>query len=170
MYPFLLGPPSNSTHPSHPSRSSRNTRLSSCGCRLSLAVCFTLCSIYMSVVLSQFIPPYPSPTVSTCLCLYSSLGNRLICTIFLDSTYMHKSEREKQISVTHIWGVSTFLILPFLALYFVNPYTEHCIIRHFISELIHWMQWIIIHCNVLHFNQTRVGWTIVGRAFRQACL
>ena len=58
-----------------------------------LAVCFMHGSIYMSVLLSQFIPPSPSPPVSTvhslCLCLYSCPTNIFISSIFLESIYMH---------------------------------------------------------------------------------
>ena len=48
--------------------------------------------IYISVLFSQFMPPSPSPAVSTVcslhLCLYSCPANRFISTIFLDSIYM----------------------------------------------------------------------------------
>ena len=40
--------------------------------------------VYMSVLRSQFIPPSPSPAVST-----SSYAARFINTIFLDSIYMY---------------------------------------------------------------------------------
>ena len=49
--------------------------------------------MYVSMLLSQFVPPSPSPTVSTslslCLSLHCCPENRLISTIFLDSTYVH---------------------------------------------------------------------------------
>ena len=43
-------------------------------------------SVYMSVSISQFIPPcpYPCPHV----CSHSCPANRLICTVLLDSTYV----------------------------------------------------------------------------------
>ena len=47
--------------------------------------------IYMSMLLSQIVPPSPWPYVgmsNLCLCLYSCLRNRFICTIFLNSTYL----------------------------------------------------------------------------------
>ena len=47
--------------------------------------------VYMSVLLSQFVPPSPSPAVSKvcslCLCLYSCPENRFISIVFLDSVY-----------------------------------------------------------------------------------
>ena len=38
-----------------------------------LALCFTHGNVYVSVLLSQFVPPFPSPTVSTCLCVCVSI-------------------------------------------------------------------------------------------------
>ena len=50
-------------------------------------------SVYMLILFSQFIPlPTPPPCThihSLCLSLYSCPANRLICTTFLDFTYMH---------------------------------------------------------------------------------
>ena len=50
--------------------------------------------VYVSVLLSHFIPPPPFPLLcphlhSLSLRLYSWPANRLSCTIFLDSIYMH---------------------------------------------------------------------------------
>ena len=54
---------------------------------------FTLDSILVSMLLSQSIPPSPSPTESkVCsvhLCLYFCPAYRVIVTIFLNSIYMH---------------------------------------------------------------------------------
>ena len=51
-------------------------------------------SAYVSVLLSQLIPPSPSPlytrVCSLCLHLYSCPANRLTNTIFLDFMYMHQ--------------------------------------------------------------------------------
>ena len=64
-----------------------------CGC-FPLAIYFTFGSVYMSMLLSQFVPayPYPSPCPqvhSLCLHLYSCPAPRFIRTIFfLDSIYM----------------------------------------------------------------------------------
>ena len=48
--------------------------------------------VYMSILISRFIPSSPFPIVSKvhslCLRLYSCPTNRFISTIFLDSTYM----------------------------------------------------------------------------------
>ena len=65
--------------------------------RFLLVICYIHISVYMSIPISQFIPP-PSPLPPTfppwcpyiCslhLCLYFCLANRFICTIFLDSTF-----------------------------------------------------------------------------------
>ena len=59
-----------------------------------LAVYFTCGSVYMSVLLSQVIAPSPSLLLglqvpSLHLCLYFCPANGFICTIFLDSAYMH---------------------------------------------------------------------------------
>ena len=54
--------------PSHPSRSSQSTKLSPLVySSFPLAICFTLGSVYMSVLLSKFFPPSRSHAVSTCL-------------------------------------------------------------------------------------------------------
>ena len=54
---------------------------------------FTLSSIYMSILLSQFVPHSPPPLYSNVHslhpCLYSCSANRFLCTIFLDSIYVH---------------------------------------------------------------------------------
>ena len=58
-------------------------------------VYFIHISVYMSIPISQFIPPSPtslSPlgvhTFVLYICLYFCLANSFFCTIFLDSTYM----------------------------------------------------------------------------------
>ena len=57
-----------------------------------LAIYLTHGSIYMSTLLSQHIPPFPSSTVFkspfSTLYLYSYPENRFISTIFLGSIYM----------------------------------------------------------------------------------
>ena len=67
--------------------------------RFLLAIYFIHISVYMSIPISQFIPPPPPPLISVppwcpyvCslhLCLYFCPADRFICTIFLGSTYMH---------------------------------------------------------------------------------
>ena len=88
-----LPPPS----PSHASGSSQYT---SPECLVSyikpgLAIYFTYGNIHVSMLLSQIIPPLPSPTESnslldteTFLCLFCCLPYRVIITIFLNSIYM----------------------------------------------------------------------------------
>ena len=66
--------------------------------RFFLVIYFIYISVYMSIPISQFIPPPPHPTpafppwypyvCSLHLCLYFCLANWFIYTIFLDSTYM----------------------------------------------------------------------------------
>ena len=92
IYFLPLEPPPHFLPP-HSSRSSQSTTLSSLCYRHSsfpLAMSFTRGSVYMSILPFQFIPPSPSPSVSTNLffiCLYSCPANRFISTIFLDSIY-----------------------------------------------------------------------------------
>ena len=66
MYHLPLKPTSH-RNPliSHPSRSAQSTKLSSlCNTAASqLAICFTHGNMYMSILLSQFIPPSLSPRV-----------------------------------------------------------------------------------------------------------
>ena len=99
-----------------------------CSC-FPLAICFTFGSVYMSMILFQFVPAYTSPCLcpqvhSLCLRFYSCPATRFISTIFhfLDSIHMcqhtvfvflflsyrvSKSEREKQIlyANTYIWNL-----------------------------------------------------------------
>ena len=60
--------------------------------KFPLAICFTYCNVYVSVLLFQSIPPSPPllcPQVgSLCLHLHCCPANRFISTIFLDSIYM----------------------------------------------------------------------------------
>ena len=65
-----------------------------CGC-FPLAIYFTFGSVYMSMLLSHFVPAYPSHSLcpqvhSLHLCLYSCTAARFIRTIFffLESIYM----------------------------------------------------------------------------------
>ena len=64
-----------------------------CGC-FPLAIYFTSGSVYMSVLLSHFVPAYPFPSPcpqvhSLCLCLYSCPAPMFFRTFFfLDSIYM----------------------------------------------------------------------------------
>ena len=60
--------------------------------RFLLVIYFIHISVYMSIPISQFIPPPTFPpwcpyVCSLHLCLYFCLANRFICTVFLDSTY-----------------------------------------------------------------------------------
>ena len=65
--------------------------------RFLLVIHFLHISVYMSIPISQFIPPPPPPPTcppwcpyvcSLHLCLYFCTANWFICTIFLGSTYV----------------------------------------------------------------------------------
>ena len=67
--------------------------------RFLLVIYFIHTGVYMSIRISQFIPPSPLPALHfprlVSIHLFSAsvslllLANKFICTIFLDSTYMH---------------------------------------------------------------------------------
>ena len=83
--------PSPTPHP--PSRLSRSTGLGSlCHTENSPAVSFTYGKVCVFMLLSQFVPPSPSHTVSTslslCLSLHYCPANKFISIVFLDSIYM----------------------------------------------------------------------------------
>ena len=86
--PSLVALPSHSTHLVITEHRAELPVLYS---RFPLAIYFTHGSVFMSNLISQFIPSSPSPLCphihSLHLRLYSCPENRFICTIFLDSTY-----------------------------------------------------------------------------------
>ena len=61
--------------------------------QLPFSYLFYICNVYVSMLLSQFIPLSSSPVqplvCCPCLCLYSCSAYRFISTIFLDFKYMH---------------------------------------------------------------------------------
>ena len=81
--------------PSYPSRLSHSTgfELPVSFSKLPLAICFTYGNAYVSMPLSQFIPPLlPSlctQVFSLCLHLHCCPANRFISTIFLDWMYIY---------------------------------------------------------------------------------
>ena len=79
--PLFLEPPAQ------PSRSSQGSALGSAlCCRLSFVTCFAHGGVYTSALLSQSIPPSPSPLcpqVRSLGCLCCCPANRFIRTIFL---------------------------------------------------------------------------------------
>ena len=77
MYPFHLEPPSFLGCHRHQVELSVLQQLPS-------SFLFTHDSVYISMLLSQFVPPSPSPAMSTSL-LSLFLKNRFISIIFLDS-------------------------------------------------------------------------------------
>ena len=67
-------------------------------------------NVYVLIPVSQFLPPHPSPpwypySCSPRLCLYFCSSDKIICTIFLDSTYMH------------YYMIFAFLFLTYFTLY-----------------------------------------------------
>ena len=82
----------------HPSRWSQAQRWSPCAMQLlPTTIYFTFGSVYMSMLLSHFVPAYPPPSPCPqvhflCLHLYSCPAPRFIRTFFfsLDSIYMCK--------------------------------------------------------------------------------
>ena len=84
----LLNLPPHS--PSHLSRSSQSTQLSFLG--YPAASRFTRVNACVSELLSQFLPPSPSPAVSASLfsvCVSSCPANGFIRAVLLDSIPMH---------------------------------------------------------------------------------
>ena len=73
LYPLPLGPPSHPPHPTHLGHHS--TELSSLcyTSRFPLAICFTHGSVFMSNLISQFVPPSPCPPCVHMSVLYCSI-------------------------------------------------------------------------------------------------
>ena len=85
------GPPSLPPSPTRPLWivTERQSELPASGSQFPLAICLTYNNAYASVLLPQLVPPSPSPLcpqVSCCLRLHCCPADRLISTIFLDST------------------------------------------------------------------------------------
>ena len=106
------------TRISYPSRSSQSTELSSLCHTADSHYYFTHHSVYRSILISRFIPPFPlcARVHSLCRHLYSCPGNRFLCTIFLDSTRMH-------------WNLKQFR-----ALFFLTVWIQA---RYFIFQVLH---------------------------------
>ena len=89
-----VSPPSWTSLPPSPTRplwivTERQSELPASGSQFPLAICLTYNNAYASVLLPQLVPPSPSPLcpqVSCCLRLHCCPADRLISTIFLDST------------------------------------------------------------------------------------
>ena len=83
-----------SLSPSYPSRLSQSTGFGFAVSysKFPLAIYFTYGHVYVSTLLSQIIPPSPSPlcpkVCSSCLHLLCFPTSSIISTIFLDSIYM----------------------------------------------------------------------------------
>ena len=107
--PSLLDlPPTTLTIPSP--RSSQCLGLGFlCSASFSLAIYFTHGHLYVLLPISQFVPLFPHPAASTGLLSMSALlfqlGNKFICTMFLDSTYIHQ------------YAIFVFLLLTYFILY-----------------------------------------------------
>ena len=92
LYPLPLGPPSHPPHPTPVVLTKHQADLPVLYSSFPLAICFTHGNVYMSMLLSQFVPPSPSPyapAVSTSLFSMYCPATRFITTIFLDAIYMY---------------------------------------------------------------------------------
>ena len=106
IYPLCLEPPSH-LPPIQPSRSSQSTALGSlCIQQLPTSCIYVIhCDVYMSVLLSQFIPPSSSLTVSTRLSIMS-------VSLFLSSLYVH----QYNFSRFRIYALTMFVFLSSLCI------------------------------------------------------
>ena len=85
-----------------------------CSC-FPLAIYFTFGSVYMSMLLSHFVPAYPSPSPcpqvhSLRLCLYFCPATRFIRTMFLDSMYMRQHTVFVFLLAIHHTTIFSFLL------------------------------------------------------------
>ena len=76
--------------------------------QLSTSSLFLYGSVYMSILISQFVPPSPSLLCPQAhylyLHVYSCPGHRFICTIFLDSTYTAaRTRKQPKCPMTDEW-------------------------------------------------------------------
>ena len=100
MYPLSLGPTSHLHPPSHSQViTDHQAELPALHGSFPPALYFIHGSVYMSILISQFIPPSPSLLCPQVRYLYLHLcscpGSRFICTIFLDSTYTAAQTRKQ---------------------------------------------------------------------------
>ena len=109
MYPFPLGPTSHLHPPSHSQViTDHQAELPVLYGSFPLALYFIHGSVYMSILISQFIPPSPSLLCPQAhylyLHVYSCPGHRFICTIFLDSTYTAaRTRKQPKCPMTDEW-------------------------------------------------------------------
>ena len=91
IHPHPLEPPSYLL-PHPPRAQSTGLRSLSHAANSPLAVCFAYGNVYVSMVLSQFVPPVSFPSYvhksSLCLRLHCYPANRFVSSIFLDYIYM----------------------------------------------------------------------------------
>ena len=93
-------------------------------------------NVYVSIPVFQFLPPHPvSPwypyICSLCLCLYFCFANKIIYTIFLDSTYLR------------YYTIFAFLFLTYFTLYdtlYVHPHLYKW------PNFVPFYGWVIFHC------------------------
>ena len=130
IYPHFFGFPSHWSH--HRALSIEFPVLYS---RFSVVSCFIHSSVYMSIPISQFIPPSFPPwypyICSLRLCFCFCFANKFICIIFLDSTYKR------------YYMIFIFLFLTYFTLYdsfWVHP--RLCRWHYFIP----FYGWVIFHC------------------------
>ena len=80
--PSLLHLPPTQPHPTHLGHHRARAELPVLYSRFPLAIYFTHGSVYMSFLISQFVPPSPSPAVVTCRFSMS-------VSVFLPCKYVH---------------------------------------------------------------------------------
>ena len=141
LYPLPHEPPSNSTLHCTAVDCHRALYWDLCVILItnfSLAIYFTHGNIYMSILLSQFAPPFPSLAVFTSpfsiSYLYACTANRFITIIFLGSIYIYVC-----VNIQYLF----FLFLTYFTLY--NRIWIHS--PHFdLLKLFLFYGWTIFHC------------------------
>ena len=144
----LLSLPRCAPPPPHPTLLGHHQALSWAPCAVQqLPICATHGGVYISVLLSQFTPPSPSPPCpqirSRRLCLHC-LVNRFISTIFLDSTYY-----------TCWYTIFVFLFLTYFTLYWQILGLSMCL-QKTQSRSFLWLSNIPLHMHHFFFIHSSV--------------
>ena len=99
-------PPASPSHPSGSSQCTSPEHPLSC-IEPGPVICFTYGNIHVSMLFSQIIPPFSSPTRFKSLffkfCLFCYLPYRVVITIFLNSIYMHSVQFSHSVVSDSLW-------------------------------------------------------------------